>query len=396
MIGIVVGIFGDEAWDVSKRVFHAHRRKQQTHRFRKSTDAVRHARNLLEIYARHGLSNSLYSLQSVARKVAIPVIPMPGKNWVGDLDPSDDSPLRIDNTKRVEFEYDSARIRGLKKLGLKLWDGSILYSINDRELHGSLTVGLCNYFAYVDLGARVFAESASSRGKKPLLLKHLSTFGEALGSGLKPIVVSAAATCVFETVQGPMVALQHRSQNVVNARGLVGVAPIFGLELNTTSGNRSKYGLLTYNFLKEMLEEFFNQKEARRAGDRPQVSDPDSLFATKQGRRLVRELSLGNLKIYVTGAVIDPSDGSLVISLLAHFTSPDYVELLMSTATGSWESESIKSEPKIKLQPLDSPETESLMSIENMIASSIYSLDRARLTLHDLTDVGIQNEAPPA
>ncbi len=380
LIGVVVGVVGDEVWGLIKRRFGHLQHQTKVRWFRRKTDAAAHARNLLAIYERNGLSTSLYALETVDG-VVLPVLPIPDDRWTGRMDPEADSPICLSGTERVTFPFDAARIERMRQQGLKLWDGSILYSTNDGALGDKLSVGVCNYFAYVDVGATVLAESASISGKKPVLLSNLSSFENALSGLLTPVVLAAAATCVFETEDGPVVALQHRSEQVVNARGLVGVAPIFGLEPNVITGHRSKYGILTYNLMKELLEEFFNQKEARRAGDSPKVGDPDSLFDSPHGQRLVEELDSGRINLYVTGAAIDPSDGSLIISLLAHFTSKEYAAYVRRTATGSWESASGTGAPKIELRALHGEATDSLMSIDAMIASSIYSLDRARMMM---------------
>lgn len=384
VIGVLVGIGGDELWGVAKQRLNTRRRRRLTKSFLEENDTVKHAHNLVRIYTSTGRGESLYSPTTIHSSEMVPVLPASNSAWVGRVHSSLDLPFKIVSTRRDKFPHDAALITRLKREGLRIWDGSVLYSKNNGEIGDTLPVGVCNYFGYINLGDRVLHESSEIAGAKPLL-EHLSSFENALSGQIAPVVIAGAATCVFETDRGPVIALQRRSQKVVNARGLMGVAPIFGFELNEVAGQRSRFGVVVYNVLKEILEEFVNEKSARHANDSPKVGNPDSLFETQHGRRLLDELQSDRLRIYCTGAAIDVTDGSLFLSLLVHFTSPSYTEYLRDASVGSWESVGGDGAPKILFKSLFSPEVESMMSIDEMIATSIYSLDRARATIRSFT-----------
>lgn len=384
LIGLALGIASDELWGRFRARLGRSWRRRKSSAFTRSTDAVAHARNLVGIYTAQGLGDSLYSLKTSADTIIVPVLPLRDKRWTGLLSPEDDAPLQIMATERVAFPHDASRIERLRKEGLRLWDGSILYSLNRGRIQDTLPVGVCNYFAYVDLGDRVLRESDTVHGKKPLLRGVLASFNRAISGELQPVVLSAAATCVFESSEGRLVVMQHRSDEVVNARGLIGVCPNFGLELNEVSGTRSRFGVIAYNFMKEFLEELLNQKDARHVAESPRVGNPDIIFESDHGKRLVEEIDSHRLKIYLTGAVIDPSDGSLAFSLLAHFTSIEYTAWLRDAAIGSWESAAQLGTPKLEFRKFCEPEIQNLMSPDHMISSSLYSLDRARELLPEL------------
>ncbi|TDC50578.1 hypothetical protein E1212_14485 [Jiangella ureilytica] len=378
LLGVVLGIAGDEGYAFVKKRLDSRRQGTVRRRLATATDPVRHAANLGEIFGRHGLADHLFRPATTQDTAPLPLVHDAAHRFVGDLPAASDGPLRLTEPDRVDFPYDQAVIEQMRRGGVELWDGSLLYSVNDGPLDGALPVGVCNYFAYVDLCHRVLRESDKPKGEKPYLLGSLRTFDDAICGVIRPLVIAATATCVFDDGSGGLeTAIQRRSPQVVVARGMYAAAPVFGLESNVIGRATSRFGIVTYNVLKEILEEYFDEPELTRAGDHPAGAHPDWIFRTEHGRRLVDEVDAGRILLRCTGAAIDVLDGSLVLAVLAQFTSPEYAREVKLSARGSWESDHT-SGPRIEFVPLHGLELEARMSIETMTASSIYSLDRAR------------------
>ncbi|SDU53456.1 hypothetical protein [Jiangella alkaliphila] len=308
LLGVVLGIAGDEGYSYVKSRVAARRTGRLRQRLEQAADPVRHTAHLLEIFRANDLSDQLVRTTTTRVPALLPLV--------------------VDRDDRF---------------------------VGDRILH----------------------ESDAADGDKPLLLGTFRGFDEAVAGPLRPVVISATAACVFEHADGGReVALQRRSDRVVTPRGMYAVAPVFGLEPNVLGWSRSRFGLVTYNVLKEILEEFFDEEELSRAADQPVAAHPDWVFHSEHGRRLVAELDAGRLRLRCTGAAIDISDGSVVLAVLTHFTSPAYADELKLTARGSWESATAGG-PRIEFAPLDGRELTALMTADTMTASSIFSLDWA-------------------
>jgi hypothetical protein len=349
--------------------------------------AVAQAETLVRILASSRRPTAaIHRTTTRASNVDVPVLPLDKPEWLGPLDPSLDFPFKMTSTDKEKLAYDAAVILRRESMGVRLWDGSLLYSKNDGPLGGELRVGVCNYFAYVSLADKVFDESKSRWGEKTLLDILASPERGLSGDDarIRPITIAGSATCVFETTEGRMVAMQRRSHRVVSARGFHAVTPVFGMEPNVAGGRRSAYGILAYNFMKEFLEELFDQEDAQRAGDKPRVDDVDAIFQSEHGRRLSTELGAHSLQLSCTGVAVDPADGSLDFMILAHFRDPAFFAHVRSGAVGSWESESGDGRSRITFRPLFSDEVDQLMGRDQMVATSIYSLDLARQAMRDL------------
>jgi hypothetical protein len=382
VLGAIAGVLAQLAFSsampkVNKRLA-ARRRRKAT----RTDNSATKSRNILAIYANHGLESSLYAPKTFPEQALLPILPHPGLGLPMTLEPGREDLVVLDGLATENFPVDQRLIRKKIARGADIWDGSSLYvkqmqSADDGDV--SFSVGICNYFAYVTLAQRMSAECRRTSGEKPLLVKHFRDFSTAMTDGLPPIALAATATCVFESDSGPVVAVQRRSDAVVNAAGMLGVAPIFGLESNRIRTSRSKYSLVYYNFLKEFIEEFFGLEQVIRTATNPRA-DIDWIFGLPPAVDLIAQVNNGDLTLSCTGAGIDVSDGSLTLALLAHFHAPSYLDIVKSTAVGSWESApSTQHTPAIDFVPIDDPMFEELANVDAMDPSSIFSLDLARL-----------------
>lgn len=375
VVGVLVGILGEEVYRAFKAWLHGFRNRQSTTRFDRSTNPAMHAENICQILDASGRAHLLYRPVTIQNAPLVPVMPDTDDILVGPLDPASDMPLRLESLKPDELPYSTSLIRKMRRGGLNIWDGAICYAPADPFTDSVLNIRVCNYFAYVDFGNRLLNESRTTTGKKPILAA-LTDFQAALGGSLKPALMAVATTCVFEGTDGPVVALHRRSGEVVNARDLVSVIPSFAIEPNMAGSERSRYGILTYNLLKEIVEEFFDEEDVDRAGDQLRPS-PDWVFRSQDGHQLVDELDAGRLAITCTGASIELSDGTLQIALLAHFSSPAYLRELKLSIKGNWEGTS-PAGPPIEFVPLEGDRIDQLLASRELVPMSAFSLDRAR------------------
>jgi hypothetical protein len=375
LVGALLGILVGEMYGVLKAWLRKFRSQRSATHFDRSTDSAMHARHLCQIFSVSGRAHLLYRPATIQNGPLVPVMPDPEDTLVGPLDPASDLPLRLEALERDELPYSASLVRKMRRGGLNLWDGAICYAPADPFTDSVLSVRVCNYFAYVDFGNRLLNESRTTSGKKPILA-GLADFQTALSGSLRPALMAVATTCVFDDAEGPVVAVHRRSSEVVNSRNQVSVIPSFAIEPNMAGRERSRYGILTYNLLKEIVEEFFDEEDVEHAGDQLRPS-PDWVFQSPNGRQLIGELDAGRLTITCTGASIELSDGTLQIALLAHFTSPDYLRELKLSIKGNWEGTSPIG-PPIEFVPLEGDRIDKLLASREMAPMSAYSLDKAR------------------
>jgi hypothetical protein len=237
--------------------------------------------------------------------------------------------------------------------------------------------GVCNFYSYVTLKDEI---RRATVGRRPRfrLEERFPDLKSVLDGPVRPVTIAASVACLFDTDRGTEVALQRRSAAVVSAVGSLGVIPLFGLESNLIGGTRSEYGPLTYNFLKEFVEEFYGLEELVRSSPAKRNS-PDWVLNSPTGRLVVDELKSGRLTMHVLGMALDLRDGSLTFAVAARFTSSEFLRQLKLDCKASWESEAASSnETPIQFLPVESRELDELAASGEMDSSSIFVLDRAR------------------
>lgn len=376
-LGAVAGVLATELYSVLKRRYLARRSRKGLSSWTERDDPRRHAANVVAVVDGGAAVRSLYATRTTVDERVLPVLPVVDGSFVGPLEPSSDWPLAVSREARREMPVDERVITRSKKRGVELWDGTILHATGRDDAAGLLHVARCNYYSYVSFGEKVLRESDSTRGRKPYL-RTVDRLGEAFRSAQGPTAVAAATTCVFESGTEPVTVLHRRSTSVVNGRGMYAVTPVFGIEPNFSGAETSRFGVVVYNVLKEILEEVFGVDEIKLSNNRPQAPHPDWIFTTEAGERLVAELDEGRLSLSCTGACVDLTDGSLILAVTAHFRDPAFLARLKLEARGSYEAGWFD-DRQFEFLPLAGSEIEARMTVDRMIGSSAYSLDRARL-----------------
>jgi hypothetical protein len=165
--------------------------------------------------------------------------------------------------------------------------------------------------------------------------------------------------------------------NLSNIRTMV---PTFGLESNTVGQQRSAFSLLSYNYLKEFAEEFFDLEEVIHARTVRRAS-PDWIFDLPQLARVKRELKSGRLRLTWTGISISPFGGIVNIAMLAVSSSESFFDFIKRTTKANWEATEGGSEPPIEYIRLDDPQIDAWVDARLLSANSAFALDQARQRL---------------
>jgi hypothetical protein len=355
------------------------RRRQ---RERRNSSAASLADKIVAIYARRGWSDRLYTPVTVGGPGPIPMLGDGGDAFISTISPTDDAPIEVISSKREELPFDHKLVERKQEAGIKVWDGSVLFVKGNGGMAPEPTppvqVGVCNYFASMTLGDVVQRECRANADPGRTLASHFSSFDAArLATAPGPISVGADAVCVFEDQPDQVVVIHRRSDEVVNSHGLHTVSPAFGFEPNWIRAERSRFGIVYFNFLKEFLEEFWGDDDVAHTTDRPRAH-PDWIFDSEQGSRLLREVDEGRVSMACAGVSIDLTHPSLILALVVRFQSREFLDYV-KRAPGCWEGREASIEhPALSFLPLHSSELSNLMNCDTMKATSIFALDRAR------------------
>lgn len=333
----------------------------------------------VEWFESNGLVDRLYRPALVNGSRPIPFLRETGASMTGAVDPRHDEFVSVPTTARMEFEVDLETIGKRQRAGAQLWDGTLLYVDKfDGRPDGSrkIVAGTFNYFAYVTFAARLQA-SLLARGQprgRLLAESGLTSFPEGVTSPYRPMVLSAVTTCIFDTDDGPKILLAKRSEDVVNALGTVGAIPTFGLESPEIDGERSEYGTVFYNFVKEFIEEVYGQEDLVRAAS-SEALEPDAIFRSKKARRLINQFNGGTAELRILGSGIDVTDGALVLSLMAHFHSPAFYKEVRMRASAGWEVMRDGGSRPLVFLPASSDGLADVATSTTMSASSLFGVD---------------------
>ena len=296
----------------------------------------------------------------------------------GSVSAASDEFVRVDDYSKQQFTVDDKVVKGRQALG-KVWDGELLFIERLEEAggrHPIVVAGLCNYYSYVTFAAHVEAglRGKSSYGSR-LIDESLKSMEMVLQAPVKPIILAAATVCVFETQHGPQVLCHIRSTEVIHARGMLGVTPIFGMEGNYRDGIRSRHGVLFYNFIKEFLEECYGMEKLIHESENFELG-PDWFLDLPLARAMLAEFKSGRASFELLGTGLDATDGSLNFALLAHFKSKAFCERFDRQKAVNFEAEG-----SFRWYKLFGPKIENEVAEGNVVPSSLFALDLARTRL---------------
>lgn len=333
---------------------------------------------IANVYASERLEGGLYRPTAIAEtETAIlfdPKVSVRQSSSVDDL-------VVIDDAERKELGVSQRIINMRLRAGGKLWDGDLLYlrSAEMDEDQGGVTVktlhaGVTNYFSHVTSSER-WRRTLTRGGIREVAKTNYRSLTSLLQDPPAPVALSAAAVCAFWTDDGWRIPMSMRSSSVVNAMGRAGVIPTFGFESNQRSAIGSQFGVVTFNFMKEFLEELGGNEDAEHSADSEAV-DPDAIFSSPLAKDLMTEFETGGVSLKALGLGGELTDGSISISLLAVFSRPEFYRRVMREAHLNWEWHQGR-DRLILWQPEDDPASSPLLKGARLANTSVLALDLA-------------------
>jgi hypothetical protein len=381
--GAIAGLIADRLWrmitEKSSSLIHRLRILARTEADRSAQAAI------VSHYQAAGLLASLYVTRTLPNPQTVAVLRDPSANDVGPIPLTSDEFLVVDDPARQKFDVDDRIIASRRRVG-RLWDGAVLY-VSGREAdplepgRQRTIAGVCNYYSYVTLSDRILQAYLQGQHGDAGTLQGLSSFSMAVSGCLKPITISGAAACVFDSQNGHLVVVHRRSDDVISSRGLLGLTPLYGMESNVTTDERSQFGVIGYNFLKEFLEELYGEVETERT-DISRALHPDWMFGSARAQALISQFDNGNAELKVLGSCIDCSDGTYTFVIMAHFHDAAFLEQFKFESRAGWELQALADGGRpFSLLPVLGSELEALAVPETMSATSIFALDLVRESL---------------
>ena len=334
-------------------------------------------------YERLGNIDALFVPSSVPDASPLPLLVSRPSLTPRVIDMASDELLQIAATNRVEFPVDRRLVKAILARGRRCTDDPVLYldSVNSE----TILVGTTGYHATATMAERVGRAVAAKR-PTALVSEDLASFDAAIKSArLRPTMIGSDAACVFKDGDRQVVALHRRSAETVNAPGSFTVTPAYTYETNRVSRVVSRFGVIGYNFLREFLEEFWGDMGLVESSSRPRAN-PDWVFESEPGSRLIAEVEAGRVKLSCVGIGFDVSHLSLVLALTATFDSADFLRYVMM-APGSWEDAGAAGGvPAVQFVELNGSELDELMR-SDMKPTTVLALDGARrLTAGSVAD----------
>ena len=375
LAGAILGVLFDRvATSVGRRA--SERRKSNlASRDREGSKSLPQA--VLNYHLRTGRLDQLYAPVFLGPN-RIPILFDPQLSPTGQIPTGSDQFVTIDSPSLTTFPFDRGVIERRRKSGVQLWNGQVLYLLPSTPTSAGppvLKAGIANYYAHVTTAESIQRELS---GKSPVrLLRAYQGVADVLRADIKPVALSCAASCIFESSDGPVVAIHRRSASVVNAPDTVGVCPLYGMESNIAGELTSRYGPHFYNFAKEFLEEFLGHEKVVHAAE-SRTPHPDWVFDEPFAVDLLAEFESGRATLYCLGLGVEMTQGSIVFALLAHFRSTEFFGRVAKNAKLGWELKEIEPGGKpLAFLPLDAIRIRAFMEDESMSPASTFALDLA-------------------
>ena len=379
VLGALLGVAVDRGWGHASRWWHV-RREMRLRRSRGEADA-RQVERITTYYRERHRESALYRTATFPADHTLPMLADATLGFHGPIDPYDDAWLCVTRPDLVDLGHDKSVIRRRRAAGADLWDDPVL--MLDTMVQGDrplLEARVCNYFAYVTFAERVRSETLSRRAPSTLLDTAFVSLTDSLAAGATvPLALSGSVACVFTDDDGTrFIGVQRRSARVVDTAGQLSLVPAFGLESNVYDGQRSRHGVLFYNFVKEFLEEYLNQEEVIKAAS-SQHAHPDWIFDIPWAAALLDEAQGGSLQLELLDLGLDLAGGSLLFAMAARFDSPTFFRTLRYSTLASWESDPIAPGSRaIQFWPLEGDRLRDAATPDATTRASLFTLDLLR------------------
>lgn len=341
-----------------------------------SKSSVAHVTRVVEAaYRGRSMQHVLYRMRTTSEKVRLPLISR-AEFTPQEVSFESDSLLSIEQRERKDYRVNHRLVARHVKSGRRMTDDSVLYVSGGDAKH--IRLGVTGYYATVSVADEVL-RAIDGRRQGAIGLEDITSFESILGSEkLRPMIVGSDVTCVFTRGQTQVTALHRRSPETVNAPGAYTVSPAYVYNTNRADDITSRFGVIGYNFLREFLEEFWDDDLLANASVSPRAH-PDWIFDSDHGQLLLKEVESRRVRLWCTGMAVDLTHLCLVLSLTAHFRSVEFSDLVMKAPGSSTEALPETGRPPIEFPALVGNDLES--KIANMKPTTAFSIDQARLLM---------------
>ena len=305
-------------------------------------DAARMSARIAEVYRQRQSDASLFSATTVNDAPLLPLLVTSESLRSFELADSAEAWVTIGRHDRASFDVDDKLVRQVLASGRRLTDDAVLFADGIHELgsgRSRIVAGVTGYRSAITLASRVERTVKGATGMGAVPWTALATLPGALSAisgSLRPMVLGSDAVVAFQDGDRYLVPIHRRSAETINAPGAHTVTPAYTYESNRVGQFSSRFGVVTYNFLREYLEEFWGDENLVVASSAPRAH-PDWILDSEQGRRLVDEVDSGRVTFHALGVAVDVSSCCLSLPLVAVFDSPEFLRYTMN-APGCWES----------------------------------------------------------
>ena len=347
---------------------------------------------LLDYYRSHGSHVELYRCRIRDTEVTIPFLSRPEWQTRQRLSPNEDLIVSVCRGQNEEFPVRWMLLKRRHTLGqhIFLGEANTLYldAIYDGE-ELKISVRKCGFkqmaSRLIELEEETFRASSSKLARAtPLRDSCLFDIETAAKVKARPFSVGCTAAFAIRNGDSFDLLIHTRSPSTMTFGGSKAVIPNFGLEPNWTSGGKSRFGVLFYNFLKEYLEELFNYEELISVQLQRRPS-PDWFAALPEAEDLLELMECGSFWVEFLGFGIDALNGTGNIALLAIVNDPDISIKLLANITANWKvAVGAPNMEPISFIDYQDPRLETWLREGQFQYGSAFTIDLALKTLADL------------
>ena len=197
-------------------------------------------------------------------------------------------------------------------------------------------LGNSDYYSYAHFRRKVllskYSPSFLLRGN---VRRWLQNPLEVILAGMESIAVGASVALVHDAEEGEKEVLLHvRSKDVFVEPNMWSVLPCFGVETNKRMGYESDFGVLQYNFIRELGEELFGIPEIICSSNK---YHPDWFVKHQNISKVVDDWKLGRFSLHLLGISIDPWNPSVHFSFVAYARELRFWNNYCKEGSLSWE-----------------------------------------------------------
>lgn len=330
--GALLGVVADRVWDALKDGWSRRRALTIRERALESSNPVAVSRWLEEYYS----GDQLYRAKISGVTGVVPMFTCPEWLFSAALQHVQEYVRILPGHPATRPEVDLKLIERRRRRGQRLFDNPTFYV--EKPLSPGVQVGVTSYFAVatrlIELEDEVFSAIEKGRGKTPVRDQYLPDADAALEYRRTPLSFGINAGFVIAGKSGRRLILQTRSRSTLTFGGATAVFPAFGLApIGTIHDARE---LITLNFIKEYLEEFFDYEDLidvlaqRRA-------DPLWFKELPESREIQAAIRSGILRFRVLGLGMDALSGTTTLGILAELLDEDLGNSILRRIRGNWE-----------------------------------------------------------